>query len=220
MKKVSKGIVSVALSISTFACPLLYAAPVMASPRLYEVKQETTVSTRPNGIVTKIPAGQAYIPEGTELAVEVVDELSSKKNKTGEAVKLRLVDNIIINNVVVVPAGASVDGHITKSKGSGLFGRAGTLEFSVDSVRAVNNVSIPLQYVGHIQAGSDGGAVAVAAAVSLVGGLFMKGANVKVPAGTKVMAKVKTDTDLQTKIVDLAEAMNPNTPHGVSITLK
>ena len=106
------------------------------------------------------------------------------------------------------------------SKGSGLFGRAGTLEFSVDSVKTINNIAIPLEYVGRIQAGSDGGAVAVAAAVSLVGGLFMKGANVKIPAGTKVLAKVKDDTDLMTKLDNLKEAMNPETPHGVSITLK
>ena len=238
MKSYAKGIVSVTLSISTLVCPLLYSAPVYAAPQLHQVKQETNNKENAEGKTSmreriaeakagnakakesKIPAGEAYVPGGTELAVEVVDELSSKKCKTGETIRLKLVDNLIINDVIVVPAGASVEGHITKSKGSGLFGRAGTLEFSVDSVKTINNIAIPLEYVGRIQAGSDGGAVAVAAAVSLVGGLFMKGANVKIPAGTKVLAKVKDDTDLMTKLDNLKEAMNPETPHGVSITLK
>ena len=238
MGKYSKGLISVTLSISTVVCPLLYSAPAWAAPRLYEVKQETSgeqqaqekktmrelVEAAKSGNsdvrVTKIPKGEAYIPMGTELAVEVVEELSGKKNKPGEAIKLRLCDNIIINDVIVVPAGAPVEGHITKAKGPGLLGRAGTLEFSVDSVKTINNITSPLEYVGHIQAGSDGGAIAVVALVSVVGGIFMKGANVRVPAGTKVMSKVKADTDLMTKLDNLAEAMDPAKPHGVSITLK
>lgn len=134
--------------------------------------------------------------------------------------KFKLIEDLIINDVVVVPAGSDVYGHITKSKGSGLFGRAGTLEFSVDEVRTINNVLIPLEYVGRIQAGSDGGAVVVAAVVSLIGGLFMKGANVKVPAGTQVVARVKSNTDLNTTLEGLKEAMNPEKPHGVSIVIK
>ena len=238
MKNVSKKLISMTLSVSTFVCSAVYTAPVIAAPRLYEVKQETSSDTQNaerktmrqlveeakagnSGMtISKIPKGEAYIPMGTELAVEVVEELSSKKNKTGEAIKLRLCDNIIINDVIVVPAGAPVEGHITKAKGSGLLGRAGTLEFAVDSVKTINNVTIPLEYVGRIQAGSDGGAVAVVALVSVVGGIFMKGANVRIPAGTKIMSKVKTDTDLMTKLDNLAEAMDPAKPHGVSITIK
>ena len=90
----------------------------------------------------------------------------------------------------------------------------------MDSVKTINNVTIPLEYVGRIQAGSDGGSVAVVALVSVVGGIFMKGANVRIPAGTKIMSKVKTDTDLMTKLDNLAEAMDPAKPHGVSITIK
>lgn len=59
----------------------------------------------------------------------------------------------------------------------------------------------------------------MAALVSLVGGLFMKGANVKIPAGTKIAAKVEKDTDLQTPIKDLAAAMDPTKPRGVKVVL-
>ena len=232
-KKAFNKLVSLTLSVSTFVCPLVYSIPAFAEPRLHQVNQSTTSTSqgsmtmrqkleasRNSVSVSKIQKGEAYIPGGTELTVEVVEELSSKKNKTNEVIKLRLLDNVIINDVVVIPAGASVDGHITKSKGSGLFGRAGTLEFSVDSVKTINNIVVPLEYVGRIQAGSDGGAIAVFALVSMVGGVFMKGANVRVPAGTKILAKVSTDTDLMTRLDNLAEAMNPEKVHGVSITIK
>ncbi len=48
----------------------------------------------------------------------------------------------------------------------------------------------------------------------------MKGKNVTIPAGTQLQVKVKSDTDLKVKLDELATAMDPNVPHGVSITLK
>lgn len=76
-----------------------------------------------------------------------------------------------------------------------------------------------MQYTDLREAGSDDGAVAVFAAVSIIGGIFMKGKNVSFPAGTKMAAKVVADTDLKVKLEDLAEAMNPNRPHGIIIQI-
>lgn len=169
--------------------------------------------------LSHIAEGEAYIPAETIINVELTDAISSKTIKKGDRVPLRTLENIIINNVIVIPAGTPVEGVVTKATKSGLFGRSGKLEFTINSVKTVNNVRIPLQYVAMKEAGSDGGAVAVAALVSVVGGLFMKGKNVEFPAGTQFQAKVTTDTDLHVTLKDLPTAMDPNKPHGVSITL-
>lgn len=169
--------------------------------------------------VSSIPAGNAYIPKGTIIEVELVEELSSKKNHVDDNVRLKTLDNIIINDVVIVPAGAEVEGKVTKCTSSGLFGRAGKLEFTINSVRSINGIDIPLQYTDLREAGSDDGAVAVAAVVTLIGGLFMKGKNVSFPVGTKMAAKVVADTDLKVRLDNLAEIMNPAKPHGVVIQI-
>lgn len=169
--------------------------------------------------VSSIPAGNAYIPKGTIIDVELLEELSSKKNHVDDDVKLKTLDNIIINDVIVVQAGALVEGKVTKCTSSGLFGRAGKLEFTINSVRSINGVDIPLQYTDFKEAGSDDGAVAVAAVVTLIGGLFMKGKNVSFPAGTKMSTKVVADTDLNVRLDNLAEMMNPAKPHGVVIQI-
>lgn len=148
------------------------------------------------------------------------EELTSKTNHVGDEVELKTLDNIIINDVVVVPTGSRVSGKITKCTSSGLFGRAGKLEFAINSVKSINGIEIPLQYTDLREAGSDDGAVAVFAAVSIIGGIFMKGKNVSFPAGTKMAAKVVADTDLKVKLEDLAKAMNPNRPHGIIIQIK
>lgn len=170
--------------------------------------------------ITNIPMGHAYIPKETVLNVELVNELSSKKAKKGDMVTLRTMENIIINDVIVIPAGATVMGEVTKATRAGGFGRAGKLEIMITETKSVNGVRIPLEFVSSREESHDGGAIAVAAAVSLVGGIFMKGKNVTYPAGTKFAAKVSTDTDLNVTLEELPEAMNPNKPHGVSITIK
>lgn len=170
--------------------------------------------------VTKIPEGHAYIPKDTILNMELQTELTSKKAKKGDDVPLLTVENIIINDIIVIPKGSRVNAKVTKATGAGLFGRAGKLEFMIDSVETINGVKIPLEYTTIREAGSDDGAVAVVAAVSIIGGLFMKGKNVSFPAGSKFAAKVVVDTDLNVPLDRLAEEMSPDKPHGVSITLK
>ena len=64
---------------------------------------------------------------------------------------------------------------------------------------------------------TDGGAVAVAAAVSLVGGLFMKGSNIDYPAGTDFEVEVRENVDLQATQENLEEVMTSNVPHGIEI---
>lgn len=174
----------------------------------------------PEEKITSIPADHAYIPADTIFQVELTQEISSKTMKKGNPVPLVLRENVIINDVIVVPAGTKVEGVVINARRNGMFGRSGKLEFSINSVKSLNGVQIPLQYLTEKKAGHDGGAVAVAAVVSLVGGLFMKGKNVSFPAGSVFDARVTADTDLNVTLDELADVMNPNKPHGVSITIK
>ena len=190
----------------------IYAAPVFAAKK----SAETTKVVE----VTKIPKGNAYIPKGVVLKVELTKELSSKKSKVGDAVPLKLVENLIVNGVIVAPAGSDVKGVVTKARKAGGLGRGGKLEFTIVSVKAINGVEIPLQYTKYQHGAGDGGAVAVVAFVSIVGGIFMKGKNVVFNEGLQFDAEVTADTDLKVPLDELAEAMDASKPHGVSVTIK
>jgi len=170
--------------------------------------------------ISTIPEGNAYIPKGTVLQVELTKELSSKKSHVGDAVPLRLVENLIVNGVVVAPAGSEVKGVVTKARKAGGLGRGGKLEFQIVSVKAINGVEIPLQYTKGEHGAGDGGAVAVVAFVSIVGGIFMKGKNVVYNEGLKFDAQVTANTDLKVPLDGLKEAMDAGKPHGVSITIR
>ncbi|MBD3879376.1 MAG: hypothetical protein SR1Q5_06805 [Quinella sp. 1Q5] len=186
----------------------IYVAPVFAQSYSEEIK------------VSTIPEGNAYIPKGTILQIELTKELSSKKAKVGDAVPLRLVENLIVNDVIVVPAGSDVKGVVTKARKAGGLGRGGKLEFTIVSVKTINGVEIPLQYTKGEHGAGDGGAVAVVAFVSIVGGIFMKGKNVVYNEGLKFDAQVTADTDLKVPLENLQEAMDMSKPHGVSIHIQ
>lgn len=226
MKKRFTKFVTVVLCASLFSMPSLAPASCAAKETQQEISETDWKPFIPSVVkekeeeLKKIPEGHAYIPKDTILNMELETEITSKKAKVGDDVPLVTMENIIINDVVVIPKGSRVNAKVTKATGSGLFGRAGKLEFTIDSVKAVNGVEIPLEYSTIREAGSDDGAMAVVAAVSIIGGLFMKGKNVSFPAGSKFAAKVVIDTDLNVPLDQLAEAMDSNKPHGVSITLK
>lgn len=229
MKKEIMKPAAIALCAVCFTLPA-HSVPAYAAPSGEEA-QETPVTTEQKPFIfsiqaekaaelKKIPEGHAYIPKDTTLNLELESEITSKKAKVGDDVPLVTTENIILNDVVIIPKGTRVNARVTKATGSGLFGRAGKLEFTIDSVQAMNGVKIPLAYTTIREAGSDDGALAVVAAVSVIGGLFMKGKNVSFPAGSKFAAKVVADTDLEVPLDKLAEAFNPDKPHGVNITLK
>ena len=176
---------------------------------------ETTATVKTSSVV----AGHAYIPKDTNINLELIDPISSKKSKEGNNFRLKTIENLLINDVVVIPANQEVLGTITKARKNGMLGRKGRLEFKIDSIKTINGVNVPLTAEVKGKGHSDNGAVAVAAAVSLVGGLFMKGTNIYYEPGQKFVALVSTDTDLNTTVEDLPNAMNPSKPTGQNIVL-
>ena len=169
--------------------------------------------------ISKVKKGNAYIPQGTVLEIEISRTFSSKNFKEGDTVPLRLADNLIVNDVVVAPKFSRVKGIVTKARRAGGFGRSGKLEFTIVSVRTLNGVDIPLQYSGQEKGKSDGGAVAVGVLVSVIGGAFMKGQNVTIQQGTRFEAEVSADTDLEVSLDNLKAVMEKDGPRGVNVTI-
>lgn len=231
-KALLKLLVVGCLSVSC-ALPLTASAEDTSTP---SVTQESVVKTElPSGVnriqllksgettatvkTSSVVAGHAYIPKDTNINLELIDPISSKKSKEGNTFRLKTIENLLINDVVVIPANQEVLGTITKARKNGMLGRKGRLEFKIDSIKTINGVNVPLTAEVKGKGHSDNGAVAVAAAVSLVGGLFMKGTNIYYEPGQKFVAVVSTDTDLNASVEDLPNAMNPSKPTGQNIVL-
>ena len=170
--------------------------------------------------IANVMPGHIYIPKKTMLNVELIEPANSKTHKKNQQVEFKTTENLIINGVVVIPKGTVGMGYVYEVQKAGGFGRKGVLRIAGKEIKTLNNVSVPLRKGLEGKGKTDGGAVAVAAAVSLVGGLFMKGSNINYPAGTDFQVEVRDNVDLGVTPEELKDAMNPDIPHGQEIVIE
>lgn len=187
--------------------------------RLALQKKEEQAAAQ-NVTIANVMPGHIYIPKKTMLNVVLIEPASSKTHKKNQQVEFKTTENLIINGVVVIPKGTIGMGYVYEVQKAGGFGRKGVLRIAGKEIKTLNNVSVPLRKGLEGKGKTDGGAVAVAAAVSLVGGLFMKGSNINYPAGTDFQVEVRDNVDLGVTPEELKDAMNPNIPHGQEIVIE
>ncbi len=67
------------------------------------------------------------VPAETRIAFVVVEEVSSKKARKGDLVRLALRDDLLFDGDIIVPAGAPAVGEITVAAKKGWMGEGGRL---------------------------------------------------------------------------------------------
>ena len=179
-----------------------------------KIQKEEVIITQ-NSVVP----GHIYIPKRTAMEVQLMDRLDCKKVQKYQAVDYKTVENLIINGVVVIPAGTIGKGYVYEVQKPGGFGRKGVLRIAAYEIKTVNGIKVPLMKGLEGKGKTDGGAVAVAAAVSFLGDFLMKGSGIVYEPGTNFMVEVKTDTDLQCTPENLAKVMDTTVPRGQEISV-
>jgi hypothetical protein len=175
--------VALGLLVATFARfvtpPLVLASTV----------QETAV---------KPQAEEITIPDGTEIQVVTIEELSSKTSVENDPVDFKVDEDVSINGRVVIAKGTLVKGIVSEAEKSGRMGKSGKLNIRVESTTTVDGQKIKLRAA---KSGTGGDKTGSVIALSLlVSPLFLlkRGKNAKVKAGTKL--KVFTDEEKKVRV--------------------
>lgn len=169
--------------------------------------------------ITGVKQGNLYIPAGQKIAVELMEKVSSKGYKAGTFLKIKVKDNLMLNDTVVVAKDSEGTAFIYEARKAGGMGRKGKLKVAGNELHTVNGIPIPLRGGLTGQGKTDGGAGVVLAAVSMLGGFLMKGTNINYPAGTIFEVEVRENVDLNCTADNLAEAMSSTKPTGVNIII-
>jgi len=138
------------------------------------------------------------LPRGTPVPLALEVPLSTREAAEGDRVALRVTDDVWVGTRMVIRRGETVEAIITDVGKPGSFGRSGRISLEFGSVRAVDGRMIDLmpwdrerlQRVGYA-AGAAAGGVAVLGPIGAVGGLFVKGKHLELPAGHVVNAAVR-----------------------------
>ncbi len=163
------------------------------------------------------------LPANTVFKISMNEDVNTKTNLVGDVVHFTVQEDVRSGDVLVLPRGAQGSGVITKVVKPQSFGRSGKLEISFDQVFSIDDEAIPtvLGVESKEMIKKEAAAVGASAVgalvlgpVGLVGGFFVKGSNVDMPAGTQLY--IQTKETVHTKGIKLepgapgSDAVKPN----------
>lgn len=155
----------------------------------FRLTEGDTIITTPTAPESALP-----IKEGTKIRLELAEPISSNRSKVGQAVRLTVKEELVgPNKEVLIARGALAEGRITYAKGAGSFGKKGKLEFSLDSVIAIDNTHVALRSSQAADGKNNamGGVVGIVLFGPLMG--FVKGKNITLQNGTLFDAFIGQD---------------------------
>ena len=149
---------------------------------------------------------EVLLPAKTVFKIAINDKVSSKTNMVGDEVTFTVREDVKVGNNLVLPKGSQGSGVITKVSQPKSFGRSGKLDISFDQVFSLDDEPIPtvlgpeakekLKMEAAAVGASAVGALALGP-IGLVGGFFVKGKDVEIPAGTELY--IQTQSSVTTK---------------------
>ena len=117
-----------------------------------------------------------------------------------------VADNVFVNDVLVIPKGAEGLGKVMKVVGPRMFGQDARIDVDFGFLYAIDNTRVKV-FLGEIAkqeaktiagaAGATIGGMVVLGPIGVIGGAFVTGKSVNIPAGSITFVQVKGDTEIQ-----------------------
>lgn len=143
----------------------------------------------------KPSTGTIFVKEGTEVTLNLNQDLSSKTAITGDPVMLVLAKDLKVGDVTVAKAGCEAVGEVSNAKKAGMMGKPGELNLRLHYLK-VGETKVALRGT-QAKEGNSGttGTVVLTVAFGVVG-LLHHGKQVTIPKGTEVKAYLADDVSL------------------------
>lgn len=163
--------------------------------------QSLTALAFPGGTVQ---VTDTVVPVNNLIKIRLAEGLDSRTAQVGDVVKYQAAEDIIIDGVLVVAQGEKGEGTVTKVKQHQNFGRDAQLEISFGSIEAIDGSRMDV-FLGEeakkkleeslaMAAGASIAGMAVLGPVGIVGGAFVKGKAVELPAGTEMYIQTTNES--------------------------
>jgi hypothetical protein len=141
--------------------------------------------------------------DGTPVKLRLSQSISSSEAKVGQEVPFEVVEEVKVDDVTVLPKGATAIANVTEAEHKKRMGRAGKLNMSISYARLSDKEKVALRAVKEAKGGGHVGAMTGAiVATSIVFFpaaplfLFMHGKDITIPQGTEITAFVDGDMHL------------------------
>ncbi|HVC47151.1 MAG TPA: hypothetical protein VND90_07870 [Terracidiphilus sp.] len=95
------------------------AMPAQSEPRL---EQREYAADPETDIVHVAPAGPGVLIAGTEIRVQLLNDLSSALSQAGEPFRSRVATDVVADGQILIPAGSEIDGQVAEASMGGFAG--------------------------------------------------------------------------------------------------
>ncbi len=176
-------------------CPLLTAQQPQPAPESAAAAVQQAAPSAP-------PPPHTLL-DGTPVKLRLSQTISSAEAKVGQEIPFEVVEDLSVDQVVVLPKGATAIASVTAAQSKRSMGRGGKLDVTISYARLKDNEKVALRASqenkggGHI--GAMTGAMVATSIVFFPAAplfLFIKGKDVTIPQGTEVTAFVEGDMHL------------------------
>jgi len=154
------------------------------------------------------PSGQinvqaVHVPAETLVRIRLDTEINSSRNSVGDRIRYRIVDDVIVDGRIVIPAGAEGEARVTGVQAARAFGQAGRVEIDWGFAHSFDGT--PIRFNVSARASQENQQLAVAASVAglmllgpigLVSGFLVQGQEHIIPAGTEFFVEVARSVEV------------------------
>jgi hypothetical protein len=176
-------------------CSLIVAQPPQTPPAAAQTVSPTAAPSGP-------PAPHTLL-DGTPVKLRLSQSISSADAKVGQEVPFEVMEDVKVDDVVVLPKGATAIANVTEAEHKKRMGRAGKLNLAISYARLRDNEKVALRAVKEAKGGGHVGAMTSAiVATSIVFFpaaplfLFIHGKDITIPQGTEITAFADGDMHL------------------------
>ncbi|MEX1189724.1 MAG: hypothetical protein WED33_10740 [Bacteroidia bacterium] len=154
-----------------------------------DVFSSQSVSSGSSSVVRNID-GSIALSAGANVQIELAETLNSKTISPGQTIYFRVKFDVLVENTMLIKAGQSLQGVITKAQKARELGKQGELSIQVSSVQAIDGQEVMLS--GNIFREGENRSVESIGIGALIFWpvLFMKGREAEIVAGTVFNAQV------------------------------
>ena len=114
-------------------------------PVLYlEARQTSLELSESAGSVHSSLSSSSALPAGTVCRILLLEDISASKSHAGDEIHARLLEPLLSNSQIVIPAGSLFEGRVMKAMRPRMPSRAGSLTIAFDSVQLPEGHRIPV----------------------------------------------------------------------------
>ncbi|MDF2927769.1 MAG: hypothetical protein K0Q75_7 [Anaerospora sp.] len=143
--------------------------------------------------------------QDTLVRIKMVTPLDTRQNREGDNFTFQASEDVYVNGVLVIAKGAVGEGKILKVQQARNFGRDAKLDLSFDTLQAFDGTEVQTILGDKAKeetkslakaAGATVAGLIVLGPVGVVGGAFIHGKDVTIPAGAELYIQTKSEASI------------------------